>query len=230
MSLTANEAKDLIAKLDNPSEASLLNIVNQVGYDAAGQSAENATTFFFSGNVGDLDGKQVNANKLLSDLSSELSDSSLAKFNSSHTSEVFDVVNSEVFENKLTEAFGGDEIKFNEFMDGKPDPTTGIRDLGYFDTLSANLASNAFGDVVTITPQANNLNSVWNRSELPALLDNPKVTSINGIPKGKLLAQFEAGTKVGTPISFLPKKVWVSHHIISLNFKQRDKSHGVINK
>jgi len=92
-------------------------------------------------------------------------------------------------------------------MDGKADPVTGIRGIGHWDTLSQNLANQASGDVVSITPLANESYSVWNRTELPALLDNPNVTSINGIDKGKLLAQYNANGRTADALLNVSQQV-----------------------
>jgi hypothetical protein len=57
---------------------------------------------------------------------------------------------------------------------------------GAFDIVSANFAKEAVGDVVALVPNAG-VDKVFAASELPELLNNGKVTSINGISKDDLL-------------------------------------------
>ena len=71
--------------------------------------------------------------------------------------------------------------------DGKYSP-------GLFDFASEQMAKHAVGDVVTITPFAGR-NTTFSEVEFPALLSNPKVTSIDTIPRDLLNAQLETHYK-----------------------------------
>jgi Ca2+-binding RTX toxin-like protein len=74
-----------------------------------------------------------------------------------------------------------------QLMDGTADTRYSFGDnLSLDDHISQQLASRASGDVFTITPNTSGT-SVWARTELPTLLDNPNVTLINGIAKGDLI-------------------------------------------
>ena len=79
-----------------------------------------------------------------------------------------------------------------------PDNTTTLgnelfkTDNGMWSIASENLASKASGDVVVIlSPDADDAR-VFGKNELPKLLANPDVDSINGIPKGDLKLIFDS--------------------------------------
>ncbi|MCP9929980.1 hypothetical protein KBY82_04195 [Cyanobium sp. AMD-g] len=84
--------------------------------------------------------------------------------------------------NKLRQIFGDDEYGLRSFMDG--DVVDGMRvNNGVWDRVSAKYVSDAVGEVVTFTGGAS-ADRVFFQTELPLILSNPKVTSIDGIPIG----------------------------------------------
>ena len=98
---------------------------------------------------------------------------------------------SDSFQDALRNApeIGGDTTRFNDALFGG----NGFNDRGFFDTASKAFAENATGPIVAITPEAN-VNRVFGRSELEALLRNTDVTTINGIPRESLKDYLDAQT------------------------------------
>ncbi len=62
--------------------------------------------------------------------------------------------------------------------------------------VSDRFAETASGDVVTLTGFDNPNGSIYSEVELPKLLGNPAVTTINGIPRVELLADVEASIRI----------------------------------
>lgn len=107
--------------------------------------------------------------------------------------DAFGFVNNIRFRDALDDATDREGIAFEAVYEGKnPDgtrisnPSNPWYGNGVFDRISENFAANAVGDVRVIVPNAS-AQSVFNISELPTLLNNPRVTSIDGIPKAELL-------------------------------------------
>ncbi len=82
---------------------------------------------------------------------------------------------------KLDELFGGDRSQINAYLYGARDAQGQRIPNGIWDTLSDRFASNAKGPVFTLTGNAR-VDGAFAQVELPALLRNPNVTSIDGIP------------------------------------------------
>ncbi|MDH5722127.1 MAG: hypothetical protein OEY94_02250 [Alphaproteobacteria bacterium] len=72
-------------------------------------------------------------------------------------------------------------LKLNQALQGYPDQN-GQRVPGLWDDISRGFAENARGDVVTVTPYARS-DRIFVQTELPALLNNPNVNTINGLPR-----------------------------------------------
>lgn len=74
-----------------------------------------------------------------------------------------------------------------EFWNGSGgiDPSTGEHVPSIWNTISEVYARDTKGDVLALVPFADD-NRIWAQTELPTLLDNPNVTSINGIPIDEL--------------------------------------------
>ncbi|MEA5412648.1 calcium-binding protein, partial [Synechococcus sp. BA-120 BA3] len=84
------------------------------------------------------------------------------------------------FSDKLKQIFGEDKVGLQSFMDGEI--IDGVRvNNGVWDKVSARYLEDAVGEVVTFTGGAS-LSRVFYQTELPLILSNPKVTSIDGIP------------------------------------------------
>jgi hypothetical protein len=87
---------------------------------------------------------------------------------------------------KLQTLVGGDATTpgtlANQFLFGEKAADGSRIPNGAWDVASRRFAENATGDVRTIIGFTNNPESVFVRTELPALLKNPAVTHIEGIP------------------------------------------------
>ncbi len=102
----------------------------------------------------------------------------------------FDMIDNSQFDREYNERYNSDPA-FRDLIDNNP----ALRDE-LWDRASAKLAGQAQGNVVAIlgqNPQFDKPNSVFYRVELPALLENPNVTHINGIPKSKLIELQNSG-------------------------------------
>ncbi len=73
------------------------------------------------------------------------------------------------------------DLTVNEVMHGYMNPD-GTREPGVWDDISLGYAEHARGKIVTVTPNAQ-AHRVFMQVELPALLDNEEVESINGVPR-----------------------------------------------
>ena len=162
MDYTLEEAVSLLSQLDNPSKESVVAILERTSFQSseALPNAGQPISFFFSGDIGPLGGIYVDdarAVNIINELSQSpaLSAEAQSRINFSNTSQRFELTDHPVFEEKLTAALVGDSISFDEFMDGKE--VSGIRGLGYFDTLSADFATQSAGDVVAVVPRVNKI-------------------------------------------------------------------------
>ena len=81
---------------------------------------------------------------------------------------------------KLEEIFRDNPHELRDFMDGERIGNSRINN-GVWDRLSAKYAADAVGEVVTLTGSAVDTR-VFFQTELPIILSNPSVTSIDGIP------------------------------------------------
>ncbi|WP_236341795.1 calcium-binding protein [Paenibacillus plantiphilus] len=108
-----------------------------------------------------------------------------------------DLLNSEEFREALQRA-AGSELLGDRIIDGPP-KENGVRPSRYgvgdvlaiVDYVSKEaMLANAHGNVITLTAEAIH-GSVWALTELPTLLEMPKVTSIEGVPKEQLLSRLE---------------------------------------
>ncbi|MEW6036665.1 MAG: calcium-binding protein [Pseudomonadota bacterium] len=80
---------------------------------------------------------------------------------------------------------------YKKILEGKDPNNNRITDTGLWDVASKNFANAASGDVRTLSPLALD-NSTFSQTELKALLDNPNVTHIDGIPKADLVRLYNS--------------------------------------
>ncbi|MGH1404170.1 MAG: hypothetical protein ACRBDL_07990, partial [Alphaproteobacteria bacterium] len=90
----------------------------------------------------------------------------------------------------------------------------GVREPGIWDDISRGYAENARGAVVTVTPNAK-ANRVFLQVELPALLDNEQVESINGVPRVVVADYFDAICHGGTDPE--AAKLMVNEDVVKLS-------------
>ena len=82
---------------------------------------------------------------------------------------------------KLDELFGGDESRVTAYLYGSRDANGNRIANGIWDRVSARFAAAARGEVLTLTAGARP-DGVFAQTELAALLANPHVTRVDGIP------------------------------------------------
>jgi len=136
----------------------------------------NGTTsaILYSGNLG-VDSSAIYANNIAN------ADSSVAILNKT---DAFNLLDGTVFKEVLESSVG--TMQFNNLINGSTDAVTGNRvPDSLWDDISREFTQNINGDVRTVTPNAD-AQRVFAQTELPALLDNPNVTTINGIEKQKI--------------------------------------------
>jgi len=145
----------------------------------------NATTLLYSGKVGDVPAWQI-ANQIGSAGGGNIvviGDTPVANF-----------LEDPRFISALENIVGtGDATVIKTHLNGTIAPD-GTRTLGMWDITSKNLAQAASGDVRTITPLAEQ-GKVFIQTELPALLNNPNVKSINGHSIEDFRTLYERGGK-----------------------------------
>jgi Ca2+-binding RTX toxin-like protein/PAS domain-containing protein len=87
----------------------------------------------------------------------------------------------ELLISKLDQLFSGDREQILSYLYGSRDAEGNRIANGIWDRVSARFAAAASGEVLTLTAGAR-LDGVFAQSELAVLLDNPRVTRIDGIP------------------------------------------------
>lgn len=106
----------------------------------------------------------------------------------------------DALENTLNSMGVIDSYQFNkegtvayEFWNGSGgiDPSTGEHVPSIWNTISEVYARDTKGDVLALVPFADD-NRIWAQTELPTLLENPNVTSINGIPIDELRTNLQS--------------------------------------
>ena len=157
-----NEILKAISELKSPTVDQILELFNQISYDSIGQAADNVVTFFHSGELGDL-GVEGNLRplRILDEMYGFQDAEGRARMNYSNESQIFVATEDPRFVRAMQQALGSPEA-FEDFMYGALDEN-GIRALGYFDTMSANLTMHASGDVIALVPTSTNIDSVWFR-------------------------------------------------------------------
>jgi hypothetical protein len=183
MSLTAAAANELLH--DDITVDELRALMAQLDV-----STHGSTTVLYSGMLNDT----VEATDVIMEMKK---DSSLRILNNTEAFKFLDVLDkdSDTHNAKLYETlyriFGDDpggwqnNSTSNQFIFGTKSGVLRSPD-GVFDIVSANFAKEAVGDVVALVPKAG-ADKVFASSELPALLENANVASINGIPRDDLL-------------------------------------------
>ncbi|MDM7953850.1 MAG: calcium-binding protein [Cyanobium sp. CZS 25K] len=179
MALTAEQANVLLDSVATKEQ--LLDLIERVDHRVAG-----AVTILYSGVTGkfsSLGEKIVHSGAIAEALHESGNDvrtidqSEVGKFlnltrNSSHYNKKF--------ADKLKQLFEDDQDALNSFMDGEVIDGKRVNN-GVWDWVSARYVADATGEVVTFTGGASP-DRVFFQTELPLILNNPNVTSIDGIP------------------------------------------------
>jgi len=92
----------------------------------------------------------------------------------------------------------GSTLEPNDILQGYTRPD-GTRAPGLWDDISRGYAENAKGNIITVTPHAKP-DRIWLQTELPALMNNPYVDAINGLPKAVFVDEFNALRASGLPM------------------------------
>ncbi|MEZ4529384.1 MAG: hypothetical protein R2855_00015, partial [Thermomicrobiales bacterium] len=173
---TLSDALDALSNLTSSGDllkSDLINLIGQVSVHA-----EGAVTLLYSGSVaGGPGSSEIIDNMLNSGLDIRVVDKSVAA----------QLIKSEDFLRKVAEAFGIDFEVFD--TDGYRGPATewlGHETDGPWADVSRRFAQATVGDVRVVAPEGD-VSRILAQTELPALLDNPSVTSIDGVPRIQLI-------------------------------------------
>ncbi|GAB6142171.1 hypothetical protein JCM14076_29000 [Methylosoma difficile] len=178
MALTVEQANARLNSITTPD--GLRNLISEL--DVTGHGS---TTLLYSNSLsGD-----VEARTLANQLADQNADIRIV--DNTEAAKFLDYDKNSALASKLEELFGEDfkarGSEGNKFLFGTYDASgTRITSDGAWDTVSKNFAQLATGDVRVIAPNAN-ISGVFGATELKALMDNPNVTAIEGIPKDDLL-------------------------------------------
>jgi VCBS repeat-containing protein len=174
MAMTYEQA---IAALSDPQYQTidgLRFLVSQISVQVP-NAVNGAVTLLYSGTVGG----DIPAWQIAEQLAGQINSPSGSQVITIGDTPVADFLKSDAFMAALHHLTGDEG--FNAAYDGTINPD-GTRTPGMWDIASKNLAEAATGDVRTIVPFAES-GKVFAATELPALLNNPNVTHIDGIPK-----------------------------------------------
>jgi len=173
---TLSDALDALSNLTSTGDllkSDLMNLIGQVSV-----RAEGAVTVLYSGGVaGGPGSSEIIENMLESDLDIRVVDESAAA----------KLIETDSFRRKVAEAFGIDFELFD--TDGYRGPATdwlGHATEGPWADVSRRFAQATVGDVRVVAPEGD-VSRILAQTELPALLDNPSVTSIDGVAKIQLI-------------------------------------------
>jgi hypothetical protein len=149
--------------------------VNQLSVSVP--NAQGATTVLYSGQIGN----GVHSGAVAQALA-DASPGQIATIDQTEVAALLDARN-DAFHQALRNALGNDNAAYNRILNGT-DITgqTRIATDSLWDAASQRFVANATGDVRTITPLAD-ATRVFSQTEVRALLNNPNVTSIDGVPK-----------------------------------------------
>jgi hypothetical protein len=185
MPFTKEQANLRLERINSPQE--LRDLIKQLDVRGSG-----STTLLWSGSAGlngnNLD-ERIAAEKIALSLHSEnpniriVANTEASKFlNLDRSSENFN----RQLAAKLESLFASDPDRIEEFLYGAVDKRTHKRlSKGIWDDVSENFVKLASGDVRLIVGGGGQ-DRVFAQTELPALLQNPAVTSIEGVPKDSL--------------------------------------------
>ena len=179
MMLTAEQANELLDLVH--SKEQLLELIERIDHRVDG-----SITVLYSGWAGDFE--SLGDNRIHSGAIAEalhrsgndvrtIDQSELGKFlNQTQGTENYN----EQLARKFDEIFKDNPDELRSFMDGDRVGDDRINN-GVWDKVSARYVNDAAGEVVTFTGGAF-ANRVFYQTELPIILSNPRVTSIDGIP------------------------------------------------
>ncbi|MEA5392832.1 hypothetical protein VB738_16340, partial [Cyanobium gracile UHCC 0139] len=179
MFLTAEQANELLDSVHTKEQ--LLDLIDRVDHRVDGP-----VTVLYSGFTGEFHSEGIR--RLHSGAIAEALHRSGNNIRTIDQSEAGKFLNqtegtqfyNEKLKRKFEEIFRNNPDELRSFMDGERTGNSRINN-GVWDRLSAKYAADAVGEVVTLTGSAVD-NRVFFQTELPIILDNPNVTSIDGIP------------------------------------------------
>jgi len=139
-------------------------------------NSQGATTLLYSGITGD--GVHSGA------VAQSLADANPGKIVTINQTDVAALLDKEniAFHEALKSALGNDVVAYSHILEGKDASGNRVSTTSLWDDASRRFADAATGDVRTVTSLAG-ASGVFSQTEVGALLNNPNVTSIDGIPK-----------------------------------------------
>jgi hypothetical protein len=116
--------------------------------------------------------------------------------------DISQLLESEEFKESLVLATDNNKYEVNRILNGTTDPATGQRlQPGLWDKISEKYVMSIKGPVMTITPNLENvpehIMKVFVQTELPAILRNPEITTIDGVEKKHFQALYEGAIEKG---------------------------------
>jgi len=199
--LSYQEALEWISNNPNATVSELQDLVSRTSSVVVGAK----TTLLYSGRVDDIYSSDI-ANAI------SLDNSDIATINKT---DISSLLKDSVFTRSLRIAVLNEGLNFEEIYEGVDSYGNRINSTSMWDIASTNFASNATGAVKTITPLADST-SVFAQSEIPALLNNPNITSIDGIPIDELLSDYDNGGGSGIVFNKVKEASGASYHTLEI--------------
>jgi hypothetical protein len=159
--------------------SNLRSQLNQLSVSVSG-AAVDAVTVLYSGRMTDGTHSGAAAQALVDA-------NPTGKVLTINQTQIYSLLNDDRFSDALKKALGNDPIAFQSLIDGDTGPDGKRIPNSLWDDASKRFALNATGDVRVIAPLGDPFR-VFAQTELPALLDNTSVRSIDGIPREQLVA------------------------------------------
>ncbi|AIC09444.1 calcium-binding protein [Xylella fastidiosa] len=189
MTLTAEQANALLGRITTQEQ--LRDLINQLDIHSSG-----SITILYSGYTANgLNNSQILQGMLHNGDDIRVIDTTeAAKFLNVDPK---DPNSNTALYQKLQQIIGGDPddwgSRANQFLFGERAADGTRLPNGAWDTISARFVNETVGEVRTLTGGAS-VNGVFNQTELPRLLNNPNITSVDGLPIADLRRLGAAGS------------------------------------
>ncbi|WP_281061362.1 calcium-binding protein, partial [Sphingobium sp. Sx8-8] len=164
-------ALQALTEMDSPTVEQLRQLLSTV--DVSGPP-DTKSTILYSGRIGGANG--ISTEQIAINIAQ--SDNKISIINNTDAAQL--LIN-EDFQEKLLIAATNEQKDFNDILFNGSS--------GFWAETSGRFASSASGNIIAIGPEAD-FSRVFGQVELPALMDNPSITSINGIPRDDVISRY----------------------------------------